>query len=156
MRSSPLPVCIYNNWTSLTSEISQSLRVASFKESVLFHLMGAYTGFLRELAETYKVKDRLIEDLESLKKALAELERESSEVKELASLSTPGHWLYELGAAYRECWQTSASQKSTSGAKPTGIQLVDIDQGIGHSKLSLWLNELQTLVQRHRESMLEW
>ncbi len=139
-----------------SSDVSQTLRVASFKESVIFHLMGAYAGFLRELAESYKVKDRAIEDLSSLKKALAELDRESSEVKELDALSTPGQWLYELKAAYQLCWQAGGAQKAKSETDTGGIQLFDIEQGIGHKKLSRWLDEFQTLVQRHRESMLEW
>lgn len=142
---------------------SKHAQIESFEEAVLFHLVSAYSSFLREIAEVYHLDPEKISTRDEL---LAQMElqgMESPEVKELSLLAGSDSWLSQLLAAYRACWKAQAKEHAShSGhASLSEIQVVQVNPD--HSsdteviaQLEGWMNNMRELVDRQREGLKEW
>lgn len=142
---------------------SKHAQIESFEESVLFHMVSAYSAYLRELAQVYYLEPEKISTRDEL---LAQMETkglEAPEANELSLLAGSDSWLSQLLAAYRACWMAQERDQAThSGhASLSEIQVVQVnpdhvsDRDV-IAELDSWLNSMRELIDRQREGLKEW
>ena len=147
---------------------SKHALVESYNESVLFYLVGAYSAFLGEIAEVYRLDPQDL-DLQSvgalnlLLNRLSEQSIEAPEVNEIAQLLEGDTWLTGLLRAYKACWRAEPKKTNDSieKASQSEIHVVQVNPDYADEpqvivQLEQWLNDLRALIERHRESMKEW
>ncbi len=142
---------------------SKHAQIESFEESVLFHLVSAYSSFLREIAEVYHLDPETISTRDEL---LAQMElqgMELPEVKELSLLAGSDSWLSQLLAAYRACWMARAKEQASHSGRESlsEIQVVQVNPDHASdiqviAQLEGWINNIRELVDRQREGLKEW
>ncbi len=129
-------------------------------EGASFHLMCAYQHYLREIAETYGLKnvvslrseDDLIGAFEAAKKYPAEAE-------ELATLRKDAEsWLVQLQSYYDSLWRLPVA-KDTQDSDNL-INLVDMDSTdvaeVDLDRIQSWQRDFTALVLRQRETSAEF
>lgn len=144
---------------------TQSHAIAqSFRESTLFHMVGAYQAFLQEIAHFYQLKADVSITLDELSEQLTAQNRVSPEVAQIQNiLNLEGNWLAEL----LECYQTCLSIREVVEKKPTdvtkdlAIPVVLIDEQeelpLMPDECDYYLSNLREFINRLREStMSEW
>ena len=129
-------------------------------EGAAFHLMCAYQHYLREIAETYSLKNvvslrsegDLIGAFEAAKKYPAEAEELVTLRKDVKS------WLVQLQAYYDSLWRLPVvnenrdSDNLISLVDMDSVDLIDIDLGV----IQGWQRDFMSLVLRQRETSAEF
>lgn len=138
-------------------------QIESYEESILFHLVSAYSAYLREIAEVYRLDPLKISTRDELLEQLEENGMEAPEAKELTELAGRDSWLSQTLKAYRACWVAQDREQATHSdhASLSEIQVVQVNpdhsqDGEVIEQLEGWLNSLRELVDRQRESLKEW
>jgi len=142
---------------------SKHALIESYNESVLFHMVSAYSAFLREIAEQYRFD---AEKITKLKQLVAQMEAqglEAPEVNELVGLQfNPESWLHHLLAAYKGCWRAEDHQESAAQAESVSeIHVMQINPNHAEDadiikEYQSWFEQLGALVERLRGGMQEW
>lgn len=142
---------------------SKHAQIESFEESVLFHMVSAYSAYLREIAEVYRLEPEKISTRDELLTQMEVKGLEAPEANELSQLAGSDSWLSQLLAAYRACWMAQERDQAThSGhASLSEIQVVQINPDHAAdldviAQLENWLNSMRELVDRQREGLKEW
>lgn len=131
----------------------------SLIEATGFHLLCAYQHYLRELAETYGLKNAAsITSTVDLCKALDTAGKHPAEAEELRALKDGQSWLTDLHSFYDSLWRTpkpTVTQSQDDGL----INLVDVDSAQLNPDLDLltqWHGNFVALVKRQRETSAEF
>ncbi|MEH6822888.1 MAG: DUF6586 family protein [Motiliproteus sp.] len=142
---------------------SKHAQIESFGESVLFHLVSAYSAYLREIAQVYFLEPEKISTRDELLEQMEVKGLEAPEAKELSLLAGSDSWLSQLLAAYRACWVAQdREQAAHSGhASLSEIHVVQVNPDHASdlaviTQLEGWVNSMRELVDRQREGMKEW
>lgn len=136
--------------------------VQSFKESTLFHTVGAYHAFLQEVAYFYQLKVSAPITLEELELQLTKQNRISPEVVEIQNiLNIKDSWLTELLMHYQECLTVRdvVQKKPADVTKEFAIpvMLINEDLLLTPDECDYYLINLREFINRLREStMSEW
>lgn len=142
---------------------SKHALIESYQESILFHLVSAYSSLLREIGERYQIDAESITTLEDLVRGFESSGFESPELNELLQLeANPDNWLHQLQKAYAACWKAVDTAKSSMGAASMSeIQVMQVNPN--HSgdadvftEYTSWLASMRQLVEKLREGMQEW
>ncbi|GGK82946.1 DUF6586 family protein [Amphritea balenae] len=142
---------------------SKHALIESYNESVLFHMVSAYSSLLREIAEQYSFEADKISKLSQLVAQMESQGLEAPEVSELQLLhNNPQSWLHHLLAAYKACWRAEDHQQSAAQAESVSeIHVMQINPD--HSEdadivreYQDWFAEFKLLVERLRAGMQEW
>lgn len=127
-------------------------------EGAAFHLICAYQHYLRELAETYGLKNVLSVRTEAeLVNAFEAASKYPAEAEELVALRKDGSsWLAQLQGYYDSLWR----QPVVNGTRDTDnlINLVDVDFAIevNLALILCWQGDFTALVMRQRETSAEF
>ncbi len=142
---------------------SKHALIESYNESVLFHMVSAYSAFLREIAEQYRFDADRISKLKQLIEQMESQGLEAPEVAELQQLyADPHSWLHHLLAAYKACWRAEDHQQSVAQAESVSeIHVMQInpnhaEDGAIIEEYQLWFANLRSLIERFRSAMQEW
>ncbi|UTF60944.1 DUF6586 family protein [Gilvimarinus sp. DA14] len=125
-------------------------------DACLFHLMCGYHHYVRELSNTYGVKNlAALEDEATAIQALSQQGKTSAELQELSNLVTSkGSWLYELKGHYQAVWALPEKEQ-----EPGMIPLANLDAPqLGEltlDSLACLCSEFQALIERQRDNSLE-
>lgn len=137
--------------------------IESYHESVLFHLKGALVAFVREIGERYRLDVAEVGEPAQLQAQLETTGQEAPELNELVLLADqPGSWLYRLERAYAACWSASdgvQEQRREQSLSEIHVMQVNPDHAEDAdllTELRQWFDELESLVERLRGTMLEW
>lgn len=132
----------------------------SLMEGVSFHLVCAYQHYLREVAETYGLKNIIALRNESdLVAAFESAKKYPAEAQELNDLrKDPTSWLSQLHSYYDSLWRPPIAVDSQ--ANESLINLVDIDAAdirvVDVGLIQGWQREFTALVLRQRETSAEF
>ncbi len=141
---------------------SKHALIESYQESVLFHLMSAYSALLREIAERYQVDVESIKELSDLERGFDQSGYESPELNQLLQLEADAdNWLHQLQQAYHACWKAVDKENSASVASQSEIQVMQVNPNHASDKdvfaeYQTWLGNMRQLVEKLREGMQEW
>jgi hypothetical protein len=144
---------------------TQSLAIVqSFRESTLFHAVGAYSAFLQEIAHFYQLKADASITLEELELQLTTKSRVSPEVIEIQNiLNIKDGWLAELLIHYQECLtiREVVEKKPADVTKEVAIPVMMLDEQdeppLASDMCDYYLSNLREFINRLREStMSEW
>ncbi|MFA5548544.1 MAG: DUF6586 family protein [Porticoccaceae bacterium] len=127
-------------------------------ESLLFQLYLAYHFHLRHIAASYQCRaPEDVHAVDDLVQQLAAGNKSPAEAAEIqALLGAPGGWLKPMLAAYRAC--LGASQDTPGGVAEGLIPVAQVD---GPEEFTVdtarqWLQGLTELVERQRDTMVEY
>jgi hypothetical protein len=129
-------------------------------EGAAFHLVCAYQHYLREIAETYSLKnvvtlrseDDLIGAFEAAKKYPAEAEELVTLRKDAKS------WLVQLQSYYDSLWRLPVVNENRDAdnlinlVNVDSVDLIDVDLGV----IQGWQRDFTSLVLRQRETSAEF
>ncbi|HWV16679.1 MAG TPA: DUF6586 family protein [Cellvibrio sp.] len=147
------------------------IHLAALQEAVVFHLVCAYRHYLREIAETYGLKQSAGIATESdLAEAFRLAKKHPAEADELIALrENKGAWLGQLHSYYETLWSVPVLSVATVEAKiereseesASIIKLVNIDPApalvaVDMTLLASWHVEFVALVGRQRETSAEF
>ena len=142
---------------------SKHALIESYNESVLFHMVSAYSSLLREIAEQYSLDANRITKLSQLVDQMEAQGLEAPEVSELQQLhNDSGSWLHHLLAAYKGCWRAEDHQASAGQAESVSeIHVMQInpdhaEDGDIIREYQEWFGQFKALVERLRVGMQEW
>ena len=148
---------------SLISGVDQDtlkpVHLNSILEATAFHLVCAYQHYIREIAETYGLKNAIgLQNEADLINAFEAAKKHPAEAEELAGLRQNSHsWLAQLQSYYDSLWQLP--RPINSQATDELISLVDLDKSIVSVTLGAvqqWHAEFVALVLRQRETSAEF
>lgn len=142
---------------------SKHALIESYQESVLFHLVSAYSSLLREIAERYQLDSESITTLKDMVQAFETSGFDSPELSELIQLeANPDNWLHQLHSAYAGCWKAiDKSNTSQAASSLSEIQVMQVNPNhAGDAGVLIeyqgWLAHMRQLVEKLREGMQEW
>lgn len=142
---------------------SKHAQIESYNESVLFHMVSAYSAFLKEIAEQYRFNAERISKLKELVEQMEAQGLEAPEVGELQELQfNPRSWLHHLLAAYKGCWRAEDHQQSAAKAESISeIHVMQINPDHAEDadiikEYQAWFDQLRALIERLRSGMQEW
>ncbi|MCD8512476.1 MAG: hypothetical protein LRY63_03015 [Nitrincola sp.] len=141
---------------------SKHALIESYQESILFHLVSAYSSLLREIAERYQVDVDSVTTIDDLERGFEKSGFESPELNQLLNLEAdPDNWLHKLQKAYAACWRAVDKEKPSNAASQSEIQVMQVNPNHQGDKdvfieYQQWLGEMRTLVEKLREGMQEW
>ena len=142
---------------------SKHALIESYNESVLFHMVSAYSSLLREIAEQYSFEADKISKLSQLVAQMEDQGLEAPEVSELQLLhNNPQSWLHHLLASYKACWRAEDHQQSAAQAESVSeIHVMQINPDHAEDadiilEYQSWFAEFKLLVERLRAGMQEW
>tara|TARA_R110002167_G_scaffold6193_3_gene28176 strand:- start:5363 stop:5887 length:525 start_codon:yes stop_codon:yes gene_type:complete len=142
---------------------SKHAQIESYAESVLFHLVSAYSAYLREIAAVYYLEPEKISTRDELLEQMEAKGLEAPEAKELSLLAGSDSWLSQLLGAYRACWTAQEREEATHSehASLSEIQVVQVNPDHASDReviaqLETWVNSMRELVDRQREGLKEW
>lgn len=147
------------------SSISGRLKMRALVDSVVLQMGLAYVFYLRELGETYRIKNlEQIHQASQLATALANANKSPSEAEELISLEQePQSWLHQLRASYAAMQRSPEPEKVHKAFPVDGlISLVDISDAaeplppVAADQAAAWLSEFRALVLRQRDTSAEF
>jgi len=142
----------------LTSELRPKHVVEeAIGESTVFHLIGVYLTWLKELAANYSVPAEGIQSLKDLVEGFTAQNLVTAELNELKVLEETDSWLRALLGAYYKIWQVMQELKGQSSLD-SGIPIRQISesQEIDLKTCANWHEELSSLIERGRGTMYEW
>jgi hypothetical protein len=128
-------------------------------ESTAFHLVCAYQHYIREIAETYGVKQTIgLQNEADLIRAFETAKKHPAEAEELVVLRLDtSSWLAQLQAYYDSLWQVP--KLATPRGAEELISLVDVDKIVAPvdiESVRQWYSEFVKLVIRQRETSAEF
>ncbi len=129
-------------------------------EAAAFHLMCAYQHYLREIAETYGLKNVVVVRSEDdLIGAFEAAKKYPSDAEELATLRKDANaWLVQLQRYYDSLWRLPVVSENRDSDNL--ISLVDIDSvdaiDVDLAVIQGWQREFTALVLRQRETSAEF
>lgn len=142
---------------------SKHALIDSYNESVLFHMVSAYSSLLREIAEQYRFDANRISKLSQLTEQMEAQGLEAPEVAELQQLHDDSDsWLHHLLAAYKGCWRAEDHGQSAGQAESVSeIHVMQINPDHAEDadilqEYQSWFNQFKLLVERLRAGMQEW
>ncbi|SEQ37937.1 hypothetical protein SAMN03080615_01289 [Amphritea atlantica] len=142
---------------------SKHALIDSYNESVLFHMVSAYSSLLREIAEQYRFDANRITKLSQLTEQMEAQGLEAPEVAELQQLhDDTNSWLHHLLAAYKACWRAEEHNQSAGQAESVSeIHVMQINPDHAEDadilrEYQSWFNQFKMLVERLRAGMQEW
>jgi len=142
---------------------SKHALIDSYNESVLFHMVSAYSSLLREIAEQYRFDANRISKLSQLTEQMEAQGLEAPEVAELQQLhGDSDSWLHHLLAAYKGCWRAEDHGQSAGQAESVSeIHVMQINPDHAEDadilqEYQSWFNQFKLLVERLRAGMQEW
>jgi hypothetical protein len=142
---------------------SKHALIESYNESVLFHMVSAYSSLLREIAEQYRFDANRISKLSQLTEQMEAQGLEAPEVIELQQLhNDSGSWLHQLLSAYKACWRAEEHNVSAGQAHSVSeIHVMQINPDHAEDADILkeyqnWFNQFKLLIERLRAGMQEW
>lgn len=147
---------------AVPANVSQRLQQQALLDAGAFHLMCAYSHYLRELGENYALpKVAHIDSEEDLRAAFAAQGKSPAELQELLQLcERDDSWLSRLKADYQGCWQLADESQAPAGEGR--IQVVDLDtprsggEAVSRARLVEWYQALTDLIARQRETSAEY
>lgn len=128
-------------------------------DACVFHLQWGYRHYVRELAKGYGVRYlAAVKDEQSAAKALSQIDKTPAEIQELCHLAEdPSSWLARLKGAWAEF---DALPEALAAPNPNAIPVTNLDAApsvpMDENALATAVDEFQRLVERHRESSLEY
>jgi len=137
-----------------------AVQLHAILEGAAFHLVCAYHHYLREIAETYNLKNAIALRTEAdLVTAFETAKKYPAEAEELVSLrKEPASWLAQLQVYYDFLWRTPVI--STTGQETGLISLVDEDKAeavaVNLERLTQWQRQFVELVIRQRATSAEF
>lgn len=141
---------------------SKHALIESYQESVLFHLVSAYSSLLREIAERYQIDVDSVTSVHDLVRGFEKSGFESPELNQLLHLEAdPHNWLHKLQKAYAACWRAVDKETPSHAASQSEIQVMQVNPNHQGDKdvfieYQEWLGEMRSLVEKLREGMQEW
>ncbi len=151
--------------SNVVDESLTPIHRSSIMEAVAFHLVSAYQHYLRELTETYGLKNAIgIRTELDLIKAFEAATKHPAEADELSALrSDTNSWLAQLHIFYDSLWQLPKQANSQADAESNDnlINIVNLDVVVDQQTVSLetikrWHSEFFALVARQRETSAEF
>ncbi|MCP8898813.1 DUF6586 family protein [Gilvimarinus xylanilyticus] len=128
-------------------------------DACVFHLQCGYRHYVRELAKGYGVNYlAAVQDEQSAAKSLAQIDKTPAEIRELCHLAeSPSSWLARLKRAWAEF---DALPEAFAAPSANAIPVTNLDAQpslpLDEQALLTAVNEFQGLIDRHRESTLEY
>lgn len=141
------------------------LKIRALIDSAILHMGLAYVFYLRELGETYRIKNLTqINQASQLATALANANKSPSEAQELVGLEQDAQsWLYQLLAAYTAMQRSPEPEKVQKAFPVEGlISIVDVSDAPeplpapDAGQVENWLAEFRALVLRQRDTSAEF
>jgi hypothetical protein len=143
---------LHNSTVALTQVHRQSLI-----EAVSFHLMCAYQHYLRELAETYGLKNTLgINTAGELIKAFEMAGKYPAEAQELQELRSGQSWLAELHSFYDSLWRTPTPVSPPREGELIVLVSIDQPEAPDLESVARWHSNFVELVKRQRQTSAEF
>ena len=129
-------------------------------EGAAFHLMCAYQHYLREIAETYGLKNVVsLRSEDDLIGAFEAAEKYPAEAEELLALRKDAKsWLLQLQGYYDSLWRLPVvnekrdSDNLISLVNMDSVDLIEVDLGV----IQGWQRDFTALVLRQRETSAEF
>ncbi|MDY6827860.1 MAG: DUF6586 family protein [Pseudomonadota bacterium] len=141
-------------------------RQVAFIESFALHLYGALTAYLGELARYHGVEFEPAAGLKGLTESVRLAGKQAPEVAELARLGAqPSSWLGALIAYHDVCAFGRGGTVPEPGSEAQRLPLLSLSEPSGKapevpvpapSDCRAWLDGFSELLERHRETMVEW
>lgn len=145
---------------------AKKLQQQAMLDAAAFHLMCGFNHYLREVAETYQVKDvAMINDCASLWTALSAMDKEPAEALELQLLAGDNaSWLGQLQRYYQNLWATPKAEPEHRGKEEEQgnliavkvIDVVDETQEVNLDVIQSWAESFSAMVARQRETSSEY
>jgi hypothetical protein len=139
---------------------SERMHRQALLDAGVFHLVCAYSHYLRELGENYALTHvASIHNENDLQQALMAQGKNPVELRELQELRRqPDSWLTQLYGSYNVCWQLPGKPATLEAAR---IQAIDLEAAapaapITIERLQAAYKALNELIFRQRESTTEW
>jgi hypothetical protein len=133
---------------------------AVFTQSIAVQLHQAWLWHCRCVAETYKLKElNAVECANTLVELLAGQGKSPGEATELQNLQNdPQSWLSELLKAHHSIYQLPTIRKAEMDVDRLPMIALDAPEVVDWSleRAQLWLSNMQELVERQREMMVEF
>lgn len=133
---------------------------AVFAQSVAVQLHQAWLWHCRSVAETYKLqKLDAVECANTLVELLAEQGKTPGEATELQNLQNdPQSWLSELLKAHSNIYKLPTIRKAEMDVDRLPMIALDAPEVVDWSlePAQLWLDNMQEVVERQREMMIEF
>lgn len=133
---------------------------AAVTQSVAVQLHQAWLWHCRCVADTYKLKELdSVECANTLVDLLAEQGKTPGEATELQNLQNdPNSWLNELLKAHRYIYQLPTIRKAEMDVDRLPMVSLDAPEVVDWSleRAQLWLKNMQEVVERQREMMVEF
>jgi len=145
-----------------------SVHCNALKEAAAFHLVCAYQHYLREIAETYWLKNVSgIRTESDLSEAFLAAKKHPAEAEELISLrKNTNSWLAQLHRYYDALWVVPVSTALATVSEESQeneiiISAVNIDPRFDISQVDIplilaWHTDFLALVKRQRETSAEF
>jgi hypothetical protein len=130
----------------------------SLLEGAAFHLMCAYHHYLREIAETYGLKNIvMLRSEDDLIAAFEVANKYPAEAEELVALRRDASsWLVQLQAYYDLLWRLPVVKETHDDNNLINLIAMDSADKVDLSVIQAWLREFTALVLRQRETSAEF
>ena len=145
---------------------TKKLQQQALLDAAVFHLMCGFNHYLREVAETYQVKEvATVNDCASLWAALSAMDKEPAEALELQLLAGDNaSWLGQLQRYYQSLWATPKAEPEHRGKEEEQenliavkvIDVVDETQEVDLEVIQSWAASFSAMVARQRETSSEY
>jgi hypothetical protein len=148
---------------SASSEQLTQVHLNSLMEAAAFHLMCAYQHYLREIAETYGLKQTLgLRTEADLANAFIAAAKQPSEAEELSLLTRNSQsWLAQLQRYYDSLWAVPVQatyQAEDAQVEDALIPLVNLEpvEEVTLESISSWHKAFVELAMRQRQTSAEF
>ncbi len=139
------------------------IHLDSLKEAATFHLVCAYHHYLREIAETYWLKNSAnIRTENDLINAFHAAKKQPAEAEELISLRQDANsWLGQLYTSYESLWLVPAVVAREPESDDLLIKTINLESNFDIARVNLalisfWHESFIALVLRQRETSVEF
>jgi hypothetical protein len=146
--------------SSIDDESLKPIHRNSIMEAAAFHLICAYQHYLREIAETYGLKNTMgLRTEADLVRAFEIAHKHPAEGEELLALcKEPASWLAQLQSYYDSLWRLPVAKDTRDSDNL--INLVDMGSfdiiQVDLSRIQCWQSDFAALVLRQRETSAEF
>lgn len=139
------------------------VRLNSLKEAAAFHMMCAYHHYLREIAETYWLKNSAsIQTEVDLIAAFQAAKKHPSEAQELIALRDDGNsWLAHLHTYYESLWAVPTALANDKQNDELLIKIVNLESSfdltrVDSTVVAFWCESFTELLLRQRATSVEF
>ena len=150
----------------VSTTAAEKLQLQAMIDAAVFHLMCGFNHYLREVAETYQVKDvAMVNDCASLWAALGVIDKEPAEALELQLLAGDNSsWLGQLQRYYQGLWLAPKADQERRDKEEEQENLIavkvidasDDDQEVGLEVIQSWEVSFVAMIVRQRETSSEY